>query len=176
MASALTSSNKNSIALYLILLLIILLGVGYLFLVKQPSIKIDLQRKAFSLNASAFKNGIYLAHIKFLANVGDKQADSNLIDRWISDGLGLDYNVHGFPVGISYTKHNLPKQPVRLEDCRDIWDFVLGKLRPKLYLNKKLDSYWVDISDDGVCHYFFSDFKKTVISYHSLTGKVNLVE
>lgn len=176
MASALTSSNKDSIALYLILLVIILLGVGYLFLVKQPSIKIDLQKKAFSLNASAFKNGIYLAHIKFLANAGEKQADTNLTDRWISDGIGLDYNAQGFPVGISYTKNNLPKQPGKLEDCRDIWGFVLGKLRPRLYLNRRLDSYWVDISDDGVCHYYFSDFKQTTISYHSLTGNVNLVE
>jgi len=170
MASSLTSTSLKSGFLYFGFLMIIVGGVSYLLLDREGVHK-DLRIQAFSLTASALKNGIYLARSKFLVRLKNEQ----YLDLWIDGKTGLDFNKTGYPIGTSITdsKQQEPKTAVH---CKEIWQFVLGPLQPELTLVKNRNDYWVQLTSDNICVYRSPFVDKMQLSYHSSTGKVELTE
>ena len=171
MASSLTTTSLRSSYLYFGLLLFIVIGVFYLFVFKKPSIKNNLYYHAFRLNGSAFENGIYFANIRFLTNNPEK----NTLDQWLVEGIGLDFNRNGYPIGTDVQAAD-QQTPKTTEQCRQIWQFVLGPLQPKLYLSPNEDGYWVQLNEQNICIYRSFHLDKMQLSYHSQTGKVYLTE
>ncbi len=171
MASVLTSTSSKSGYLYLVLLALVVTGLVYLFVFEKPPVAKDWQRQAFRLNAAAFSNGIHLAHARFLTNNQDKIRQ----DWWQDKGVGLDYNPMGFPIGTDISEINLTT-PASAENCRQIWQFVLGPLQPEVSLKKTDSGYWVELTEDKICVFYAFDLQKMQLSYHSLSGKVDLTE
>ena len=171
MASALTSTSSKSGYLYLVLLGMVILGVVYLFAFKKPSVAKDWQRQAFKLNAAAFTNGIHLANARFLTN----NADQILINWWQHNGVGLDYNTAGYPIGTDIVDIQV-STPATVENCVQIWQFVLGPLQPKVQLKQTKNDYWAELTEDRTCVFHAFELKKMQLSYHSQTGTVILTE
>ena len=148
--------------------MLVIIGIAYLLLFEKKSNLINLQKNAFILNYSAFKNGIKFANIKFRLHKNNKQK----FNLWTSRKKGLDFNGNGFPIGtsISNNEQRLPETP---EQCREIWRFVLGPLQPKLKLELNDDNYWTTLSLNNECFYHYSTQQPHII-YSSITGKVTL--
>lgn len=171
MASFLTSTSSKSSLLYLSFLGLILCGVFYLFWFKNPDVSKGLRQQAFRLNASAFANGIHLARMRYLTN----NLKENRLNQWMDFDIGLDFSPSGYPIGTDI--ENLETEaPATVENCRQIWQFVLGPLQPKMYLTENKQGYWTQLNEDKSCSYFAFDLIKMQLSYHSSSGKVHLSE
>jgi len=171
MASALTSTGLKSSQIYFAFILLVIVGVIYLLLIKKPSAADNIVRQAFQLNSSAFENGIYFANIRFLT----KNPDRNQLDQWLIGKVGLDYNQKGFPIGTDIEDFD-QQTPKTSENCRQIWQFILGPLQPKLHLSKKNSGYWTYLNEQNVCIYQRDRLNKMILSYHSETGRVYLTK
>ena len=167
MASSLTSTNLKSGFLYLLLIVVASCAVLYLLLPNHSKTINHLQKKSLVINSSALKNGIKFANMKFKL----KKNNSQRLNLWISNGVGLDFNDNGFPIGsnISNLNQQLPKSS---KQCRQIWKFVLGPLQPKLEL-KFNNGYWTKLEKNNTCSYRYSSHKPYIV-YHSLSGTVTL--
>lgn len=164
MASSLTTTSLKSASLYVAFLTLVIAGVFYLLgHNKNQSTKLMME-KAFLLNASAFENGIQLAHSKFLVD----ENKSGLLSYSSSE---LDFNTAGFPVGTSIEK-KFRDHPYLSEHCVEIWQSVLSPLHPPMQLFPSENNYWVNLTDDNICVYRRSNLPKMSISYHSGTGTV----
>jgi len=170
MASSLTSTSLKSGFLYFTFLMIILAGVVYLFSDRSDSYQ-NLRKQAFLLTSSAFKNGIYFAHSKFQV----RQNQEQYFDLWVDETTGLDFNKKGYPIGTSISNINQQK-PKTAKHCKEIWQFVLGSLQPELVLAENENDYWVQLTSSDICIYHSPFTNKMQLSYHSLTGKIELVE
>ena len=170
MASSLTSTSLKSGFLYFIFLAIIIGGVIYLLSNREANHQ-GFRKQAFALTASAFKNGIYFANTKFQIHLNKEQH----FDLWTDGKAGLDFNAAGYPIGTSIID-NKQQQPKTATHCKEIWQFVLGPLQPKLTLIKNNTDYWVQLNSDNICIFKSSFTNKLQLSYHSLTGKVTLTE
>ncbi len=188
MASALTATSLRTSFLYLFMIAGIAIGAVYLMVFKDKGIMNSFYHKAFSLNYAAFQNGIYLARVKFIAN----SHQISKIDRWKESNkgvtTGLDYNAQGNPIGTDIID-NLQQTPVNVTQCQQIWEFVLGPLKPELFLSHKEiikfkkqsktqiygDLYWVEISPEKSCIIQSTNTTGMIIKYDTLSGKVNLI-
>jgi len=167
--SSLTSTNIKSGFLYLFLLATISVGVLYLILFDKKTTFNNLQKKTLLITASAFKNGIKFANIKFNLN-----QNNNNLNLWNTNNVGLDFNYHGFPIGTNIL-NNEQLVPASSEQCRQIWQFVLGPLQPALELSFNNSGYWVKLNTNGSCSYRYSQYRPH-INYQPLTGKISLLE
>jgi len=170
MASSLTSTSLKSGFLYFGFLMVIVGGVSYLLLDREGGHK-NLRKQAFSLTASAFKNGIYLARSKFLVRLNNEQ----YLDLWVDGTTGLDFNKTGYPIGTSINDKG-EKEAKTSNHCKEIWQFVLGPLQPNLIIIENGNDYWVELTSNNTCIYRSPFLDKMQLSYHSLTGKVELTE
>jgi type II secretory pathway pseudopilin PulG len=195
MSSSLTSTNINSTYLYLILLVLVVVAAYYFLMFRQPSAVDNLNRQAFQLNYSAFKNAIQLAHYKFKTaqatksyaqnrqSENDKELDTtqpiqspyrNVSGIWRQQDNQLIYNFVGYPIGTNIT-NTRQTMPITSQDCLAIWQFILSVLQPKISTTKQADHYWVNINDDSSCTYQSSNIDDLVIKYDSKYGKVSLI-
>jgi len=172
MASSLTSTGLKSGVIYVFLLLGVVVGVVYLFLIKQPNVRNSLHLQAFKLNFSAFRNGIKLANYHFI--VSQNNPPNHGIDRWLDKNIGLDFNSYGFPIGTNVTDISQEKVQTSIQ-CMQLWQFVLGPLQPPISLIKKPDFYWVELTKNGLCTYQSDNVKNFIINYDPLSGKISLI-
>ena len=170
MASSLTSTSLSSGSLYIGFFLFVFIGVLYFFNDSSDAHK-NLREQSFLLAASAFKNGIYIAHSKYQT----VQTNDNNLNLWSSRSTGLDYNHNGFPIGTSI-KDIQQNIPTKVINCIEIWNFVLGPIKPTIGTNKYKDDFWVELEDKGKCIFHSSHLTKMQLSYHSLTGSVEIVK
>lgn len=182
MASLLTATGRQSIPLYLFLMALFSLGASYLVTFRKPSLQDSFHLQAFKLNYAAFNNGIRFAKVRFIAR---EQKQSN-IDVWsvsqVNTLSGLDYNQYGFPIGTDITSTN-QQLPETDEQCRQVWQFVLGPLQPKIFLSTddyeqihQDAGYWAKITPDNICLYHSSQVNQFVIRYNARSGEVLLME
>jgi len=132
----------------------------------------NLQKQAFKNNINAFRNGLYFSNLRFLTN----NPYRNQTDQWFINGIGLDFNPQGFPIGtdITNTEQMTPKT---LANCQQIWQFVLGPLQPELSLmSNKKNSYWVEFNRDKRCVFHPKTKVESSASYNPFSGKVFLEE
>ena len=170
MASSLTSTNQYSSYLYVGFFVFIFASLIY-FLNQPSSAQQNLRKQAFLLTASAFKNGIHFAHSKFQLS----QSNPNKLNLWVENDTGLDFNHNGFPIGTSI-KILEQKTPITTSNCIEIWRFVLGPIQPTLGVEGDKTNYWASLSEQNVCVFKSPYLDKMQLSYHSLTGKVEIVK
>lgn len=166
----LTTTSIKGGFLYFGLLFLIVVSVIYFLLFSNPSVQNNFYERAFKLNYSAFKNGIQFANYRFIT---DKKKDST-IDKWINQDIGLDYNEYGFPIGTEISDIT-QESPVTADDCRHIWQFVLGPLRPDISFTVKNKGYWVQLTTDKVCVFRSGNVANFEIHYRAIEGNVLLV-
>ncbi len=184
MASLLTSTSAKSSLLYLGLFLCMILGSAYFLLLKKQSTLDNFRKQAFKLNFVAFKNGIQLANYKFVAG---KQANS-LLNRWVINETGLDYNELGFPIGTDLQEAHFPvsinqspqiiskpKLPEKTENCIQIWNFVLSKLRPEISDSPRSTNYWATLNHNKTCIFRSAKVPENEIHYQANKGTVDLI-
>jgi hypothetical protein len=168
-ASLLTATSFSSRLYYIGLLLVFSGLVVYFLFWREPSTQENLERRAFELNYAAFKNSVRLANYRFIL----KQAESgnNLTSIRVN---GLEFNRSGFPV--SGKKLTLSQNsPRNAEDCRQIWQNVLGPLQPPVSLGFMEKSYWVELSIENYCIFRSSQISDLAIEYNAVKGLVSLV-
>ena len=172
----LTASGLKSVYFYLSLIALVLGGAIYLLFFKQPDVIDNLNRQAFKLNHAAFANGVRLANLKFILS---EDEESNL-NRWQDNNSGLDFNAQGFPIGTDIQEEGL-LMPASIKNCRQIWNFVLGPIKPLVLLNKGDTNtndgqhYWTRIDDRGVCYYMPVKEIGLNMQYNASLGTVSLV-
>jgi hypothetical protein len=129
-----------------------------------------LLKNSIIINGSAFRSGIRFAHVKF--NFYEKK--HNHLNIWTSNGIGLDFNSNGFPIGTSIL-NNKQQLPISSEQCRQIWQFVLDPVRPVLKLTLNKTGYWTTLNSKNECTYRYSSYKPHII-YQPTTGQITLLE
>jgi hypothetical protein len=164
-------NNSNRYVNYLIVIFSVGLSFFLLFKLSDRTPSDNLYRQAFYLNAAAFKNGIHLANIKFFAN----NPNNDTIDRWQLPDVGLDYNNRGYPIGTQLSELD-EKRITDIEQCRQIWQFVLGPLQPKIFLNANSNGYWVELIETDICIYHPFNQPELSLRYLASTGETNLSE
>lgn len=169
MASLLTSTGIRSGLIYMIVLLMVVLGGFYFLKFKQPSIEDNFNLQAFQSNYGALNNGIRLANYHFIAT----SRRESQIDRWVENGIGLDFNLKGFPVGTDVDSAS-QESPRTSSQCSQVWQFVLSPFGPNLSLTNDQLGYWVELTPENVCVYRFSKVKNLEIHYQASEGKVTL--
>ncbi|TQV88540.1 hypothetical protein [Aliikangiella coralliicola] len=170
MASSLTASGVKSSYLYLGVIIIFLVVVGYFWFLKQPSLRSGLEQNAFYFNFLALKNSIRLANLKFLAG----QANPTPTDQWVENEVGLDFNSKGYPIGTDITNSRQEK-PESAENCKQIWQFLMGPLQPRVSTNSEPENYLVTLMNNDICVYRSPRINDRQIRYNSNTGKVSLL-
>ncbi len=171
MTNLLVSTGVKSGHWYLLLLAGFGLTVFYWFFTGDPSRKDELLRQAFYLNAKAFENGIYFSRVKFMSNHNRISS----IDAWLNQGVGLDYNEAGYPIGTDIDDPYYDK-PQNVENCRQVWRFVLGPLQPLLFLEPSDKGYWVELTEENDCIYRPYRYKNLQILYNSANGSIIFVK
>ena len=154
--------------------MIILVGIVYLLFLQSPNVQDNLNRHAFKLNYAAFSNGIKFANYRFILNRTNENSD-NGIDQWTDGEVGLDYNKFGFPIGINVSDKSV-QVPLTANDCLQLWQFVLGPLKPEISLNQDKSEYWVSLNNRGNCEYRSENVGELLVNYDSNAGKVTLID
>ncbi|MDH5432972.1 MAG: hypothetical protein OEY19_03440 [Gammaproteobacteria bacterium] len=154
-------------SIYIIVLFFALTLFFYLFYLKDPNIHQNLARQTLYFNYYALQNGIRLSNIKFLA-----QAEKKHINVIISNGIGLDFNDYGFPVGTRF-EHRSANYKLKTSDCSEIWQFVLNKLGNRIQTTANKDEFWTE-SKSNSCFYYSPVYIDEFIVYNPLSGKVHL--
>jgi len=167
MTNPLVSTGVKSGYWYVLLMVTFASTAFYWFTSGNPSRKDQFYAQAFYLNSKAFENGIYFARVKFMSD--HSQTDS--LDRWIKNSRGLDYNQAGFPTGTDVEDSYFDK-PQRVENCQQIWRFVLGPLQPKIFLTPSDKGYWVELNDQNNCIFRPFHYKTLEMGYNAATGEV----
>ncbi|WP_196139761.1 hypothetical protein [Aliikangiella sp. G2MR2-5] len=174
MASILTGTSRTSGYFYLVLILLLSIFIAYAWFIKDPSIKQNLQDQSFNMSFQAFRNSIKLANLKYLANNHKFSGQ----DRWVENGVGLDFNLKGFPIG---TNISIPDQayPDSAKDCEDIWHFLIDYLLPENTPGSETQTSKINkvvtLTTDNKCVYQQPNSKMLAISYDSSRGAVELV-
>jgi len=171
MTNPLVSSGIKSAYWYIVLLGGFTASVFYWFTSGDPSRKDDLYAQAFYLNGKAFENAIYFARVKFMS--GHTQTSS--LDRWTVNEVGLDYNNAGYPTGTD-VEDPYYDRPQNVENCQQIWRFVLGPLQPRLFLQASDKGYWTALTDENICVYRPFYYKNLEIRYDSALGSVEIAK
>ncbi|TQV71988.1 hypothetical protein FLL45_17615 [Aliikangiella marina] len=164
-----TTSFKNRL-FYLGLIALFVLFAVYWLIYKEPSSINNLERRAFALNYSAFENGIRLANYQFIVRAANERSNTNKsikINR-------LMFNNNGFPVA-NEDASSYRQSPSTVQDCRAIWQRVLGPLQPELSISAKESRYWVDITVDNICVYRNGRIDDQQIEYDAVKGLVSIV-
>jgi hypothetical protein len=174
MKSALSSTSLQSGLLYFVFLLLVVIAVIYLLFFKTNSIQDNLNKHAFRLNYSAFDNGIKFSNYKFIVNATNTISGST-IDQWNDGSIGLDYNKYGFPIGTNISDKNI-QSPRNAMDCLQLWQFVLGPLKPEISLSEKKTNYWVRLNSAGSCEYRDKNVRELMVNYNPNEGKVKLID
>ncbi|MET1255693.1 hypothetical protein [Aliikangiella maris] len=178
MASVLLSTNRKSIYFYMGIVGILVPVSWYFLKFSDPNVINNLHQQTFQLNYAAFKSGIRLAHYHFLAK--DDLAKKNGVtksstgENLIKQSIGLlHFNQHGFPIAIK--RYSADQQtPLSVQDCIDIWDSVLGPLKPNLSITPTDTEYWVRLSSNNQCIIGSHTANNSQISYDAIVGKVTL--
>jgi len=171
MTNPLVSTGLKTGYWYILLLGAFAAAVFYWFTAGDPSRKDDLNTQAFYLTGKAFENAVYFAHVKFMSN----HTQVSSLDRWIVDGVGLDYNEFGYPTGTN-VDDSYYDRPQTVENCQQIWLFILGPLQPKLYLQASGEGYWTRLNDENICVYQPFYNKNLQIRYDSALGSVEIAK
>ncbi len=175
MSSVLTSTTSKSSYFYLGLILLATLGGWYLFKLKDPSISVSLQKQAFRLNYSAFKNGIIFANYQFIIHEKVMLKKALSLNNEQPSKLKFLYNEAGFPVALN-KQQKAQNKPLSSQDCLDIWQNVLGPLQPKISLKPADKNYWVSLSKNNDCVFHHELLKSMQIRYKASSGKVILTD
>jgi hypothetical protein len=146
----------------------------FLLFAKNPSVHENLNRHAFKLNFSAFSNGIKFANYKFIAQRKDVNEDYTK-DVWLDKKVGLDFNLSGFPIGTEFGDKSY-QLPQTAKDCLQLWNFVLGSLKPKISILKNKHDYWVLLNEQGECEYRDPNVAELFVMYDANEGKVKLID
>ncbi|MDQ7049355.1 MAG: hypothetical protein Q9M92_07330 [Enterobacterales bacterium] len=171
MTNPLVSTGIKTAYWYIVLLGIFIASVFYWFSFGNPSRKDELYTQAFYLNSKAFENAIYFARVKFMSD----HTQISSLDRWTINGIGLDYNNAGYPTGTD-VDDSYYDRPQTVENCQQIWRFILGPLQPKLLLQPTENNYWVELNDNNICIYRPFHYKNLEIRYDSALGKVETIK
>ncbi len=83
-------------------------------------------------NTAALQEAVIMAHMKYHTN---STGQGIALDLFELSGEYIDYNEHGFPIGINHTLESA-RLPVTTADCRDIWNSLLNVMRPLLSPNE----------------------------------------
>lgn len=167
MANILTATGLKNIYFYMLIILLVAVGALYLIFVREPGIRENLEGHSFFLNYSAFQNSIYLANMRFIAD----RSKLDRIDHWVDNDIGLDFNVYGFPIGTDITVGD-QKSPRSIENCAQIWRFLMGPFQPELSTKQDDKIYSTALSADDNCVYRSPWVKERQIIYNSTLGKV----
>lgn len=172
-ASFLTATSLRSSYYYLLFLLMIVSTVVYLLFFREPDIRSNLERQAFYYNYSTFKDAIYLANLRFLANTRNRR----LIDNWVEKdpaqekSVGLDFNRFGYPIGTDITDSQ-QNTPETVANCIQIWQFLMGPVQPEIAQVRGDKNYWASLTHKGLCVYHSEKVDNVHIIYDSTNGKV----
>lgn len=168
MASPLTATGVKSSYLYLLLSLLFAILFIYLWFIREPSIKENLNENAFVIDKRALENAIYLANVKFVA----QNSSEKLIDVWIEQNVGLDFNEAGYPIG-TMRNAQLNRQAVTLNGCMEVWLFIFRNIMPIIdYPNTEI--HWAKLSKDNECVYLNENYLNKAIVYNPENGSVKI--
>ena len=169
MASLLTATGFQNRLYYLGLFFVFSGVVSYFLYLKEPSIQENLERRAFQLNYSALKNSIRLFNYRYIL----KQAESGNLNAAHISINGLAFNSAGYPIGESKAKPT-QESPIFAENCRQIWQSVLGPLQPALSSKYSQNGYWVELSIENYCIFRHGQISDLAIEYNAVKGLVSL--